>query len=70
MISAAAAQQARDEAREKLEATEEVWLRRQERCSCSRPVLGRMYCGLGLCERCGKLTRFWRSALKRNGSGR
>ena len=52
-------------AREELVENERAWLRRQARCACPRPLLDRVYLGLVACARCGKLTRFWRSALKR-----
>ena len=65
MILAPAARESRDEARHELVENERAWLRRQSRCACPRPLLDRVYRGIVMCARCGKLTRFWRSALKR-----
>ena len=65
MLLTLGAQQARDEAREKIEEAESNWLRRLERCHCPRPLLDRTYYGFVACGICGLLTRVWSSALKR-----
>ena len=57
MILTHGAQEARDEAREKIAEAESNWLRKLDQCQCVRPLLDRTYYGIVACLICGLLTR-------------